>query len=409
MYKEKSSNSGIIWYSVGMTAYLGCQWLLSIVVVHLSGYATAGNLSIAMSVSNLFSLGALFGVRNFQVSDTRDEIPASIYVTSRVITTIAAYVAIVGYVFLNGYDYETASAILLYCLFRISEAVVDVFHGINQKKGRLDVVGKSHALRGAAFLTAFTAALALGGDLNLALVTMLLSVVPIVLFFDYPVAVKLGQFRLVWNWHQIRELLGHCFPLVLYKLLLTVTGILPRQVLELVHGSEALGYYASIATPTLIVQVSATYLFNPAIPAFSEALYRGEKKQFTNLFRKISILITCLALLSLIASKLLGEFALVLLFGEGIKQYIYVLDLAIVSTIIIAYVWFLCTVLTVLREKQGLVIANAASLIVCAVVSKPFIQKFSMQGVNYSNLLSLGVAVLILWIYYRKNLKRKFG
>lgn len=398
----------VLWYSVGMTAYMGCQWLLSIVVVHLSGYAAAGNLSIAMSISNLFSLGALFGVRNFQVSDTRDKIPASIYVTSRIITTIAAYTVIVGYVLLNGYDYESASAILLYCLFRISEAAVDVFHGIDQKKGRLDAVGKSYALRGIAFLAAFTAALGWSRNLNFALVAMLFAVIPIILFFDYPIAVGLSQFQIVWNWHQIKRLLKYCAPLVFYTFLFTVSGILPRQVLEMTHGSEALGYYASVATPTLIVQISASYLFNPAIPAFSEALYQGDRNRFNKLFRKICILIACLALAALLASKLLGEFALVLLFGQGIKEYIYVLDLAIVSTILTAYVWFFCTVLTVLRENLGLVVSNAVSLVVCAVISEIIIKQFSLQGVNYSNLITLAVNLLGLLIYYLKAMKQHF-
>lgn len=398
-----------LWYSLGMTLYLGCQWLLSILVVHLSGYADAGDLSIAMTVSNVFSMAALFGVRNFQVSDIRDEIPGSIYVTARVVTTAIAYLALIFFVLAGGYGRTTACVILLYCLFRVSEAAVDVFHGIDQKKGRLDAVGKSHAMRGVVFLLVFVVILYLGGSLSTAILAMTAAVFLFVLFYDYPIANKLTPFRIDWNWGQILGLLKQCTPLVVYALMLSITGLIPRYFLERMDGSEALGFYASVATPTLIVQVAASYLFNPMIPSFSEALLEGNKKRFSQLFQKVNMFIAGLAVAALLGGKFLGGYLLTLLFDAEILPYVYLLDLAILCTILTAYVWFLCTVLTVLRGNKALVLANGIALMVCALVSAPAIQRFSLQGVNYSNLIALGVNCLILFICYRKNVRKRFG
>ena len=68
--KKLSLQSSIAWNSIGSIFYLGCQWLMTVVVVWIAGLETAGILSLAMSVSNIWYSFAVYGMRNFQVSDT---------------------------------------------------------------------------------------------------------------------------------------------------------------------------------------------------------------------------------------------------------------------------------------------------------------------------------------------------
>ena len=51
--------------------YLITQWLISVLVVRLSGVETAGILTLAMSVNNVFYSIAMQGIRNYQVSDMK--------------------------------------------------------------------------------------------------------------------------------------------------------------------------------------------------------------------------------------------------------------------------------------------------------------------------------------------------
>lgn len=47
----------ILWNTIGNIFYLGCQWLLSVVVVRISGsYADAGVLTLAISTTNVLYL-----------------------------------------------------------------------------------------------------------------------------------------------------------------------------------------------------------------------------------------------------------------------------------------------------------------------------------------------------------------
>ena len=59
--KELSLKLNMLWNSFGSLFYLGCQWLMTVMVVRLSnGFDAAGTLTLAMSVYNIFSSLALY-------------------------------------------------------------------------------------------------------------------------------------------------------------------------------------------------------------------------------------------------------------------------------------------------------------------------------------------------------------
>ena len=71
--KEHTLKSGMIWNALGNIIYLACQWLITILVANIGNFEDAGLLSIAMSVSATFQTFALFGIRNYQVSDINEK------------------------------------------------------------------------------------------------------------------------------------------------------------------------------------------------------------------------------------------------------------------------------------------------------------------------------------------------
>ena len=394
-----------LWFTIGSTIYLLCQWLLSFLVVRLSGYEDAGALSLAMSISNVFFIFATFSMRTHQVADIEDDTPSGVYVTSRVFTTGLAYGCVIIFGFANHYRPRTLSVLLLYCLFRATEAAADVLHGIDQKKGRLDAAGKSGALRGAAFLAAFVLTLRLGGSLAAACLTMFVAAALVVALYDVPIAYSLSPFRLCFDRKRTTELLFICAPLMLGSLCNTVMGTIPRYVLERLQGSEALGYFASVATPVLIVQVASSYLYAPLVPSFAELARRGDRKGFSRLVRRVCILIACLSAAALAGGAVLGEYALSVLFGNAIRPYAYLLLPAVVCTVLTAFTWFIATLLTVLGDRKGILFASAAALLATMAGAVPLIRQFELQGANYCNLLGLSVYLALLLLRYAHEMK----
>ena len=153
--KKLSMQSSIIWNSLGSIFYLGCQWLITVLVVRLSGVAEAGILSLAMSVSNIWYCFAVYGMRNFQVSDAINKYNDGTYIISRIVTGVASLAGCIIYIMVIPYDSYQRECILLYFLYRLTEACFDVYAGIFQKNWRLDLAGKSMILRGTLTLISF--------------------------------------------------------------------------------------------------------------------------------------------------------------------------------------------------------------------------------------------------------------
>ena len=135
--KKTSLKSGIMWNTWGNIYYLFCQWLLTILVVRLANFEMAGELSYAMTLSNIFYSIAIYGMRNFQVSDIKNKYPNGTYIFSRLITSGLSIVLCLILLVISGYTFEKSLVIFMYVIFKLSETIFDVYSGIFQKQWRV--------------------------------------------------------------------------------------------------------------------------------------------------------------------------------------------------------------------------------------------------------------------------------
>lgn len=162
-HKKISMKASILWNSWGSIFYLGCQWLLTVLVVRLAGVEESGILSLAMSVSNIWYSLAVYGMRNYQVSDVTDKYKNGTYIFSRWITGFLSLAGCVIYTAVISYSLEQKLCILIYFLYKLTEAYFDIYAGIYQKEWRMDFIGKSMTARGVLTLEASRLFLGLRG------------------------------------------------------------------------------------------------------------------------------------------------------------------------------------------------------------------------------------------------------
>ncbi|MDD7149004.1 MAG: hypothetical protein PUH86_11865, partial [Lachnospiraceae bacterium] len=184
----------MLWNVVGSVGFIGAQWVMTILIVHLAGYTEAGYLSLGLSLTNVFTNIAYFCIRNFQVSDSRSKYSTDTYVTHRAVMTVLALASYTLFVLMNGYSLYLTVFLILFMVYRVSEAVVDVFHGIDQRSWRLDTAGQSFLMRGIFALAAFVILEKLTGNLVITTFVMLVAAYGVILFFDIPRAAKLEPF-----------------------------------------------------------------------------------------------------------------------------------------------------------------------------------------------------------------------
>lgn len=408
MTNQPKLQSNILWNTVGSLVYLGLQWLSTIVIVYLAGYSAAGDLSLAMSASNFLISFSLYGMRTYQVSDQNNKYPPELYLGSRFLTCVGAILLGVGLVLVGQYPARQAGCILLYLLYRLSEATVDVLHGFEQKNGRMDYIGISFLLRGVLSFAAFAGVLALGGSLNSAIFMMAIITHAVVLVYDWPHTRRLQHFEGPPRFSGVTALLLECFPFMIYLFLVNGVNSVPRFAIESQLGEEILGYYSSVATPATLVQMAATFIFSPLIVPLTRAWNGGDKKGFQRWMAACAGTIVVITAAALGGGWLLGPWALQLIFGASIQPYTYLLQPVLLCACLTAFSWFLCTVMVIIRKKWSLVAVCAVGFLASWISSPFLVRRMGENGASFSIILGQGLMTILLAAMMLFNIKKHF-
>ncbi len=397
-----STRANALWNALGCFFYLGCQWLTTIFVVLLSSnYENSGTLAFAMSTGNMFAAIALYKIRTFQVSDIDSVFTPDNYVGFPLITIgISAMGTALFLILGTGLNSFTVVSII-YLLFKADESFNDVFFGIEQKASRMDYIGKSQFLRGIATLTGFVIPLAVFDSLIMAILGMSLLCISITLFHDRKNASLFGFSRPSISLAQSKELARSCFLPTIANLLATSVVSIVRQQYGLLYGEELLGIYASIATPAVLVQAAASYIYSPLIGNLAQTRANHSPETFkrklseTAIAMLVSIGVLCIALSSV------GIWGLPRLFGNDIAGYTWIFPFVLLSTGSVAMLYFVNDMLIVIRKGAVQLVLNAVALGLSIVLFTPLTSTFFMNGVNLSIIAGCMTATILGLFYIR--------
>jgi len=362
-----------------------------------------------MSVTNLFYSLSVYGMRTFQVADTNNKYCQGTYVFSRKVTGMLSLALCIIFVAVNGYGWENSLGIIFYMLFRTGEAMFDVYTGIYQKHWRMDYMGKSMILRGVLMVILFSISLWATGSLPLSFLMMALCTAVFLRIYDLKRVKAIVDIRFEKRYGQLKQLLIECFPLVIYLFLNAAVTSVPRYMLERMEGQSALGVYAAIAAPTLVVQMISTYIFNPFVTAFAERYHRGDKQGFWKLFKTCLSAIAVVSAVAMAGSLLVGKSCLRILYGKEIVEYAYLLLPLVLCTVLTAFSWLLCGMLTVVRDFKGLIGSNLLAVLAGIGAALILIRKYSIQGTSFAVIISLIVEILLCLVFLKRKLKAGFG
>jgi len=393
---HQNLKKNMIWNAAGNLIYLGCQWLITVLVARSAQFEAAGVLSVALSMSATFQTLANFGIRSFQVSDVENRYTDNCYVFFRVIACSVAMVACLLTSVAVGYRSETLLCIALYMLFRIAESLSDVLHGIAQKNDRLDVAGKSFAIKGIGLLVLFVAGYLWSDRLSVGLAGMAVFSCASTLLYDLTVTRRLASFRFFDYRSGWLALAKETWPLCAYLFLSSAIVMLPRLILEQRCGEEILGIYASVFAPATLIQAAMGYVYNPFAQLLGEYRARGDRKAFLVLSAKIMVAIAAVAGVMVAVASFAGKFLLGLLLGEAILPHTDLLIPILLAIALISIFGFLCMLAIVLRAFFFLLVGCAVGLALCALITVPMIDKVGMNAPSYALILSALVASVVL-------------
>lgn len=400
--KQLSLGQSIAWNSLGSFVYLLSNWLITVLVVILAeDYSASGVLAIAMAVGNLVATITLFNVRPFQVTDVNESFRARDYVGFRFITVTAALLICFVYSLFT-VSPDCYLAVAAYALFKAIDSFVDVLHGVDQLLSRLDYAGQSQIIRGVLILVAFVAGMVVAKSLVVSILGMALVSVAVVLIFDVRKSMKLDDIRPRISLSACASILCGCLPGFASALMCAFVVSYSRQWYGACLGNDLLGIYAAIATPAVVVQAFAGYIYSPLLGPIAEMWNEKNISGIVKMIMRFFVALLAMETLCFGLYFLFGHDALILVYGDGVSPYTLCMLPVLLCTGMTATMIFLIDLLVSFRLNGGAVASGFVSCVVCVMLVPLFVELWGMNGVSFCIIASfitgsLIAAASIIW------------
>ncbi len=410
--KNLTVSQNAVYNTIGTIVFCFCQWITSaLLVVHLSPDDTAvsnsGLLQLAISVTNIFFAVSCYNMRTFQVSDIKNEYSSGDYIGTRITTAIIAVILCVGYSIVLQYDARTVLCIFLYMIFKLNETFSDVLHAIDQKYYRMDYVCASLVVRGIVMVVVFAVAIAITHDVLIAVLLMAIGTMMVVVLYDIPRAKTFESIKPIFDKNKIARILLFCLPNVLSSASFVAVTTVPRQMLEKSMGQEALGYYGTIATPIMIVQILATSIFNPMTTELTKHYTNNDSRKFLKLLLRNFLIVAVITMAVFVGVALVGKFAVGLVFGQTFVPYTNLMYGIMGCTAMYSVCWLCTNSLIIMRKLVVCMASSILALIVSFSLCEKFVELFGMDGVSLSVVAAYIVHAICCGTVILINLKRK--
>lgn len=372
-----------VWNMTGSMLTAFQSVILLMILTRTAGLIAAGIFTIAYANANLFLNIGKYGMRNFQVSDVKHQFSFKEYLYSRWITTCAMLIVSIVYIIytsvLNDYTMEKTVIIFWMCLFKIPDAIEDVFYGDYQKKGRLDIGAKALAWRLILTLLLFACILIVFKDLLMALIiSTIFTFIIMVVFIKCTASDFLEPEKKSWG--KIGELLKQCFPLATGAFLSFYIGNAPKYAIDSMLNDELQACYGFIAMPVFVVGLLNNFIFVPVIYKMSCLWEERKVRAFIQRTLVQVMIIFGITLVCIIGAYLIGVPVLSILYSTDLSPYKTELLILLLGGGFLGLSGLLNTMITIIRFQNFLLLGYGVIAVAALCLSNYIVRQWGMFG-----------------------------
>lgn len=401
-----------VWNMAGSMLLAFQSVIMLMVLTRVLGLADAGIFTIAYANANLFLTIGKYGMRNFQVSDVNGQFTFYEYLMSRIFTVslmIAVSIIFVLYVGnKNGYSMEKSLIIIWMSLFKVVDAFEDVFHGLYQQRGRLDIAGKAMTLRlGTTILFFLTGLLILKNLLIVLIFITCFTGILLIVFtrWSYKLFERAVEKR--YSFYNVLGIIKICFPLFLGSFLSFYIGNAPKYAIDGVLNDELQACYGFIAMPVFVIGLLNNFVFNPMIYKMSVLWDKGKKNEFLKKFIIQVMIVIGITLVCIVGAYLVGIPILSFLYNTDLSLYKYELLILLLGGGFLALSGLLVTVITIIRFQNSLMFGYIIVSILAYTLSKIAVEQYSIRGAAGLYAILTAALCFLFFIFLGYGLKRK--
>lgn len=392
-----------IWNMIGSLMNALCSMIFLMIVSRTLSDKQSDIFGIGFAIALLMYTVATFQMRVFQATDVNEEFSFGQYFTFRLITSFFMIIAMLVYIQINGYTGYKAFVIVLLCLYKMIDAIADVFEGLYQQKERLDLAGKYLTLRVAPILIIFAVVAVLTKELAYSCIAILIGI----LFVMIAYAVRhTGQFLnkeskiIVIDKYAFAKMFIRVLPIFIGGFALMYIFNVPKNAIDvaitdgtLADGSQTI--YNIIFMPASVINL----LFIFFRPQITKMAIDFSDKRYDKLNRtafKIGAVLAGFTVIVALAGGTIGIPVLELVFGRDLSSVRWDLVLVLFGGGISALTSLMDNLLTIFRKQYLNLIGYFVSLVVAVYLGSFMIERYGIYGAALTYVSSMVVLFAVL-------------
>ena len=401
MKKVDNEKKNFLWNAVGLSLNTFNSLFFMIIINRINSGKEAGIFTFAFSLVGMLYFIAIFYSRAFQVSNKK--FSNKEYIIHRIINCILTLIISTLFVVICKYSFYKSMIILLITLFRVLEALADVFYGIEQVNGYLYKAGKSMFFKGIISIIVFLIIDIITKDVRLSCFGIIIINLFGILFYDIKNSKDYIENDIKMS--NLISLYKKTLPIFIFSFLNIYLVNSTKYTLDFYDSAEIQNIFGIILMPGTMLSLCCQYILNPYLNKMSDFKKNNNFLDFNKLIAKISSYVILLGILGEIVCYLIGIPLLNFVYNIDLKQYKYLLLIIIIGAICYALVNIFSSALTILERNFIQMIIYIINSIFAFIISIILISNYKIKGaaIGYSIIMLL---ILITYILcYNKTMK----
>jgi len=411
---KRIQRSSYMWNTISGISVAAQSVLILMVIMRTTGANDAGIFTIAFATANIISTAGKYGVRSYQVTDSADEYTFSDYTTFRLITCVLILLAGIIYIGVEvgsgEYSPAKGAITLVLCTQKLIDALEDVIHGLYQKKGRLDISGRSLFLRIIASTIVLIAVMIITGNLLFSAIVSTFVALGIFIVFTVASLPHFAALSIHIEFKTMIKLFAACFPLFVCSISNLYIYNAPKYAIDAYLSESLQAYYGFLSMPIFVIVLLNNFVFQPILAKLAVDLSKREYKTVMTMIRRQSIILLGISAVCILAGAAVGIPVLSFLFNASLNGYRTDLIILLFGGLMFAVSALSATLLTVIRFQKSLTwcygIVSISAFFLC-----PFmVSHYGLRGASYAyTIIATLLAILLLGCFilrFRSEMNR---
>lgn len=395
-----------IWYSIGSLSYSLSSFLLLIIVSRELGNYSTGVFSIGWAISQLVYAIGLFGLRNFQVSDTSGKFKFEDYLFTKFFSVIFMFIGMfINSIYLDLSFEKITISFLLTCLM-FSEVLADLFAGYFQTAEKLFIAGQSYLFRVIGYDIIFFIVIILTKNLELSLLGAIIFSFTWLFIFDFQIIYKLRGFKIQFNLKKSMIILRNCFPIFLSAFLTNYIVNIPKNNIELYSSENIQAVYNILSMPSSVITLMISFIMVPLYTRITNLWKNRDYNKLNSMLLKMSILITVVTIIIILLGRLVGLYLMSIIFNLNVNSFSLEFTVLLIAGGINSLINLLVFLLTVYKKQSLLSYVYLFAVIAASLYTPYLVKRISILGGSVSYFLSVSLIAMILIIIVVNNNRR---